>query len=294
MPQLRVYLGSYRGKANACGFARADGAAKGAFARRAFARFDSGEALYGRKAVLRNPDGTETTLRRSRVEQVRQTKTGREYDRLHIPGKKGPALFAGGFVGEFATFLPKQPRIVTYALDRAYDAISSTLHLDTVAPGLEPIDVRWERIAERVPALPGTQFAGRPVGKFARSDMALWHMFDRLYLHDPAVDAPWVRAHSFAGHARLGMRPYHAHMLVEASSKRVARATYGGHVFAGKSFAISENSDKVKLVYAAIRRSKAARDRILVDTLTLRPRVWGDGVPLDGSVTLGQRVRKRI
>lgn len=295
MPQIRVYLVSAKGKKEADAFAGADGRRKGAFAGNLFARLDRGAALYGRKAVLRSADGVEVTLRRSTVETVTETKTAVQADRIHIPGEAGPALFVRGFAGRgFATSKNKQASIVTYSLDRTYDSVRSTLHLDTVAPGLTPIDVKYERVSDIGTAGPSL-FVGRFLrNTFVTDDDAEQHLYDRVYLHDDTVDAPWSRAHSFVGHARIGMAPYRAEMLIEARSKTIRRATYSNRVFIGRVFAVSENLQKTKLAYAAIRRSKAARDRILVDTQTVRARTFGDGIPMDGSFSFGDHVKKRL
>lgn len=300
MPQIRVYLVNERGTAGADAFVGADGRGHGAFAGHMFVRLDRAEAIYGRRAVLRNPDGSETPLRRATIVEDVETRQGFELDRVSIPGEAGPALFAGGFVGHgFVTRKNKPARVITYQLNREYDSRTSELHLDTIIPGLDPVDVKYERVSDRAPA--GlAQFVGARAGvlsiarRFLSEDRAKWRLYDRVYLHDDTVDAPWVRSHSFAGHARLGMKPYHAEMLVEARSARQRRATYANRIYAGGTFAVSENLNRLRWVYAAIRRSKAARDRILIDTQTLRPWRWGDGIPMDGSFRFGQRVRSRL
>ncbi|OHV85806.1 phage tail protein I [Ensifer sp. LCM 4579] len=293
MPQIRVYLANNKGTIGADAFGGVDGRARGAFAGRAFARLDRAAAIYGRRAVIRQPDGTETNVRRSEVETTVQQRTAREFDRIHIPGKIGPALFAGGFVGKgFVTKRNKQAEIVTFSLDRQYDAVLSELHLSTVSPGLDPVDVKYSRVSDRWrpgPALYARRFKG-----FAIPDRAAEHLYDRIFLNDPAVDAPWVRAHSYAGHARIGMPAFRADMLIKKMSKKQRRAGFAGHTFVGRSFSTKEDLTALKMIYAAVRRSKAARDRVFVDTQTLRRPVFGDGIPLDGTFKFGQSAKRRL
>lgn len=295
MPELRVYLKSERGTRGGDAFARSEGRGPANFAGHSFARLDRADAIYGRRAVVRYPDGREVSVRRSTVVEVTDTKVATVYDRIHIPGEAKPALFVGGFIGHrFVTRRNKTAQIITYALDRTYDAKKSELHLSTAAPSLTPIDVKYERVSEAGVAGPSL-FVGQFLrNKFVTDDEAEFHLFDRIRLQDPDVDAPWARAHSFANNVRIGMKPYHAELLVESKSKRIRRAAYANRSFFGGVFSTKENLQKLKSVYAAIRQSKAVRDRVLVDTQTLRRRTFGDGIPFDGSFKFGDRVRKTL
>jgi hypothetical protein len=295
MPQIRIYFANYRGEAGPSAFVGNDGRARGAFAGHAFARFDAADAIYGRKAVLRYPDGREIALRRSTLETTTETRASADIDRLHMPGEAGPAVFIGGFNGRgFFTKKNKQPAIITYRLDRTYDASVSELHLDTVAPGLEPIDIRYERFSDRLPRGPAAfigDFAGH---RFAMKDDAANHIYDRVFLHDPTVDVPWTKAHSFANHIRLGIAKFRAELQVEAKSKGRPRASYAGVTFCGRGFATKENLTKTKLAYAAVRRSKAARDRVKVETQTTRPFTFGDGFKFGDGIKFGSKARNRL
>ncbi len=289
MPQIRIYLGNDRGKAGADAFASAN------FAGHAFGRFDAGAAIYGRRATYRTPDGVEVKARRAEVIDSRTTATA-VLDRVHIRGEAGPAAFAGGaFAGAAFLSAPRKPaKLVTFALDREYSVTTSALHLETVEPGLKPVDVKYERVsgvgAEGLAAFPG-RFVGR---RYARPDGAAWLMFDRVYLNDPSVDAPWVRAHSFCGTARLGMQPFRAHMAVDAREPARRRTAFLGRAQVGRSFATPDSDAKARNVYLAARLSKAARDRVLVTTKTRRARQFGDSIPLDGSFRFGTTVRQAI
>lgn len=295
MPQLRVYFSSERGTKGASGFAGEDGRKAGAYAGHFFARFDAARAIYGRRATIRYPDGSEVLLRRAAIETVQETRQAVEVERVSIPGKAGPAFFAGGFLrGRFVTAKNEQAKLITYRLDRSYDSSKSELHLDTVRPGLDPVDVRYERYSDR-----GTKgaafFAGDFIGHgFVTEDLARLRLFDRVILHDPSVDVPWVRAHSFAGHGRIGMKPFHAEMLVDTKVERSRGGFFAGVSFIGRAFATNENLQRAKLAYAAIRRSKAARDRVKVDTQTTRPVKFGDGFKFGDGIKFGTKVRNSI
>ncbi|MCW1412211.1 phage tail protein I [Rhizobium sp. 1AS11] len=291
MPEIRVYFAATTGTAGPDAFARG----LGAFVGHGFARFDAAAAIYGRRAVVRYPDGKEISLRRSTVETVVETRQSVDVDRLHIPGEAASALFAGGFLGgAFVTKRNKQASIITYTLNRTYDSSASELHLDTVAPGLDPIDVKYERYADQLPRGPGLF-----VGDFLRrhyvlTDDAANHIYDRVFLHDPTVDAPWTKAHSFVNHARLGIARFHAELLVDAKSKTRPRAGFAGLAYCGRAFATNENLSRTKLAYAAVRRSKALRDRVKVDTQTTRTVTFGDGFKFGDGIKFGSKVRNRL
>jgi hypothetical protein len=70
-----------------------------------------------------------------------------DYERVAIPGLAGPAFMQGDFVNddEYVCAETVVPQLVTVRIDGSYSHEESLLHLDTVLPGLDPIDVRYER-----------------------------------------------------------------------------------------------------------------------------------------------------
>jgi len=70
-----------------------------------------------------------------------------DYERVCIPGIAGPAYLQGDFVNDdqFVCAETLVPKLVTIRIDGSYDHEQSALHLDTVVPGMEPIDVRYTR-----------------------------------------------------------------------------------------------------------------------------------------------------
>lgn len=291
MAQIRVYLANEQGKASRLAFA----GSRGAFAGRLFAGFDAVEAIYGRRAVLVDGD-TVTPLRRSRVETATVDAEALELDRVFIPGGTAPALYAGrAFLGRAFLAQPVLPsRIVTYALRRSYSHTASQVHLDTISPGLEPREVGYERISETGRA--GlAQFAGRgPARRFAAPDRAPWLLYDRVLLQDGKRDAPWVRAHSFAGHARLGPPAFNANLLVDAPGRLQRRAAVARRWIVGRAVAAPHDTSKLAAAVVAVRTSKAHRDRVLVDGATVRGRTFADRIPLNGSFRFGDLVSRSL
>jgi phage tail P2-like protein len=107
---------------------------------------DDGEALHGRKAFLRIK-GVDHPLQIYTFTKTINNKTSIDYERVSIPGLAGPAYLQDDFVNDeqFVCAETLPPKLITVRIDGSYDHESSLLHLDTVVPGLEPIDVRYTR-----------------------------------------------------------------------------------------------------------------------------------------------------
>ena len=111
-----------------------------------FVGLDDGEALHGRKAFLRIR-GTDYPVQIYTFTKEINGVTSVDFEQIAIPGLAGPAYLQDDFVNDeqFVCAETKPPQLVTVRIDGSYSHEQSQLHLDTVLPGLEPIDVRYER-----------------------------------------------------------------------------------------------------------------------------------------------------
>jgi len=111
-----------------------------------FVGLDDGEALHGRKAFLR-VRGKDIPLEIYTFTKEINSEVSIDYERVCIPGIAGPAYLQGDFVNDdqYVCAETLVPQLVTVRIDGSYDHEQSVLHLDTVVPGMEPIDVRYER-----------------------------------------------------------------------------------------------------------------------------------------------------
>ena len=107
---------------------------------------DDGPALYGRKAFLR-VKGVDQPLEIYTFTKEINGVTSVDYERVSIPGNAGPAFTTEDFVNDeqFICAETVVPQLVTLRIDASYNHEQSQLHLDTVIPGMDPIDVRYER-----------------------------------------------------------------------------------------------------------------------------------------------------
>jgi hypothetical protein len=255
-----------------------------------FAGFDAAAALHGRHPVIYD-HGEETPLRTAEILTSRSVRGAVTFERVSLEGVGGFSYTDCDHFGE--AWLDADvvvARLVTYRLDQEYVHAESALSLTTLAPGLDPVDVRYTReseIGDGGPAGFAGDFYGR--GWFYRDDLAPWMLFDRVYLHDPDRAAPLVDAMSFADHARLGLPDFTFELMVDATVIRPWPIAFEGD-FADEAYGGEEDSSHIDRALDAVAVSKSWRDKALVTFETTRPRTWGDGLPLDGSVRLWSRV----
>lgn len=298
MPQIRIYEISERRARGLETFARSDPPESGraSYVGHAFARTDRAWEITGRRSILRLADGTEQPLRHVEIRDVERPGAP-VVDQVRIPGNGRPGVFVGGFArGRFLTRGRKAPTTATVRLRDGTER-SRELHFSTLAPGFEPIDLEYQLVAERRLAGPAAfigRFARARFGRFLTRDRARETIYQMVHLHDPSVDAPWVRAHSFVGHARTPKPPFHSEMLVEALSRKPRRAAIAGRSIVGRSFLVQADLAMLRWALLAGRSMKAGRDRVHFDTTTRRTLRFGDRPKLDGAIRFGRAIRKTL
>jgi phage tail P2-like protein len=112
-----------------------------------FVGLDDGQALYGRKAYLR-VRGKDIPLQIYTFTKEINGQTSVDFERVALPGQAGLAYTTEDFVNDEERFICAEaivPQLVTIRVDGSYSHEQSQLHLDTVLPGMDPIDVRYER-----------------------------------------------------------------------------------------------------------------------------------------------------
>lgn len=287
MPQIRVYLAKEFGSAEGLSFA-------GYFVGHSFACFDAGRALLGRAARLWDRD-VETRLIIADVTTATEERQALQTERVSIPGAAGYGAFEGRYSGHcYAGAVAVEARLVTFRQSLTYDHRTSALSLASARPSLDPVDVRAERISttgqDSYSAFP-RRFV---LHCFAREDQAPWMLFDRVVLHDPARAVPRVAAWSFVNHSRIGHPPFTAKAVIDLKKRIHPRTALAERGFVGHHFARPEDPTRRRDTDLAVRVSKSARDRILVTNKLTRPRVFADGIPMDGSVKIGGRLPFRL
>lgn len=295
MPQIRIYYVNGRGVRGQEAFLRPDPSLGGrsSYVGHAFARADDAWKIYGRRSVLRAPDGSETPLRHVEIIDREAPRGIDVVDQVRIVGNGRPGTFVGRFArGRFLAAGKKQPRTATVRV-RESTGRHRELHWSTLQHGFDPIDLEY-RIESDVYFMKGASFGGRYPRRFLRRDEAAERLFQMIHLHDPDVDAPWVRAHSFVGRARTPKPAFHSEMLVEALVKAGRRSAFVGRSIVGQHYTADQNLEKFRAALLAGRKFKAARDRVHFDTRTRRPLRFSDRPRLDGSIQFDRPVVRAL
>lgn len=283
MPQLRIYRRSRFGNAGSFGFAGVF------FSDYDFAMLDEAPQNYGRFPVYYDK-GVSTPLRTSEIITETTTGTVEIVEQVATRGIGGFS-FEGDFEGSmFVDDIVVAAQLYTIRTDRHYSHSESILALNTATPGLNPLNVRYKRVAEK--GLAGAAFF---VGDFTDADYfvmpddAEWKMYDVIYLHDTSRAIPLVDSLSFVDDARVSMDPFTSEYMIDSNGFTDSIEKFEGD-FADLMFAMPEDLSRIEKQLDAVAIAKGYRDKALVTFETTRSRVWGDGYPLDGSVPLWSRV----
>jgi phage tail P2-like protein len=285
-PQLRIYPYRSRGAATRGAFVGREFLGAAAFPYTTDAR-----ARIGRRAFYWDR-GVEIPALRLEREIVVEGRTAYDFETILVPGSAPGVPFLGQPPPSRLFLTPggAPGRVVSVRVDRAYNEQSEALRLSAIAPGLSPVDVRPRRAYE--PGAGRGVFAGRGAGRFGlvagflAPSTAGERVFDRIYLHDPKRLPDVRRRGVHVGATRLGIPPYHAEISVEIPGRHHARHVgqfVWGHLRPADPAALERT-------LAAVRSSKAARDRILLNTKTRRRPRAGDRLKV-GAAAIGDFVR---
>lgn len=154
-----------------------------------------------------------------------------------------------------------------------------------VAAGLNPVDVRPERIAQSRTAPDARAFFGRRhETRFMRASWGPRLVYDRVSLHVPDRMGARRRARTFFGHARMGIEPFTAELKIRVPMMRMR--SRAGRWF-GAGYMRAADMRPLDQAIRAVRVSKAFRDTIRVDTRT-RTQVKFSGGLRFGDFTFGE------
>lgn len=226
-------------------------------------------------------DGVETEL--AVIERATKTTTATAeavtVTEVAIPGAAGRMSFAGLFP-RFLTVTAAAKRFYRMALTETYLDSFDTLRRVAADPGLTPIDVRPDAIAQTGTAQ-GVH-AGQFVARHLMPSTARDRLYQRLFLFDPDIDVARRTATLHLNAGRLGMPAHHAELAVRIPGKvsRLAASRYlRGYLVATAKTLLTDCLD-------AMRDMARASDRIALNTTIKRPASAGESV-LAGSLIAG-------
>jgi hypothetical protein len=237
--------------------------------RRHFHRKSRGFNLYHRRATFYDR-GAEIA--------VTLGSTDTNFTERVLLTRKAPwRLFYGrGFRKGYIRASVAETNVITLALDDAHQSFA-------VRPGMEPVNVRPQRIAQGRIAPAKLSFFGRH-GGFLKSSHAPLMIYDRVALLDPSRLGARRKVRSFHGHGRYGIDPYTAELRVRVPMVRPRRRSGRWH---GNGYLAAAPMAPLSKAIEAVRVSKAFRDTVMLDTATFGQVKFSGGLHF-GEFVFGQ------
>jgi len=218
-------------------------------------------------------------------------------EQVELPGEAGPDCFywgSGYFGTDHLTAEDLEPRAAALvSFDRRESAVATSVDgfVRTITPSLTPVDWTPDYVAEPgIASIDDFYVDGDYWGDgYWLPDDANLRLYKRFYLFDEArVSSQSEGADGFYwGRFRWGMPPYHAELITDITLTAPASDFYYGEDFIDHAYLTDDARmlERVEDACRAVLASKSKRDKILIDTETVRPATWEDGIPLDGSAT---------
>jgi len=230
--------------------------------------------------------GQETKTRHVQLNRQGHYQDVLDFEHVHVPGKAAKGAFFYGHSPYKSFYGPiKDTPSRSFTIKHPSKGYKQTSVIDvaTLSPSLEPVSRDPEYVAERSVASPVKWFWGKSCygNAYLTKSTAHKRLYRKYYLFDKQRVGNKGKGRMFWGHFRWGMPAYQAEILVKIRSQKIRGSFFYGH---SPYKSVWHKSDQSKLdnCLRAVRSAKAARDKILIDTKTTRPRTWGDGVPLNG------------
>jgi hypothetical protein len=259
LPQVRIYPFFTRAIAKHRLFSTGAGV-RHQFHGRGWLRDSRGASLLGRRATYFDR-GVETPVTITGLE-------GGAVEQLLLGGRPRPRMWHGtGFGRGNLTRSTAALNVVTV---RA----SSEAETFAIARGVEPVDVRPQRIAQQRVAPAARSFFGRR-GGFHRSSHGPMLIYDRIALNDPARLGARRKVRSWHGRGRFGIPEFTAELKIKVPMERSRRRSGRWH---GVGFRKAADMTPLHKAIEAVRVSKAFRDTVLIDTVTHRKAEFGSGL----------------
>ncbi|HEV7251426.1 MAG TPA: phage tail protein I [Shinella sp.] len=259
---------------------------------------DPAAAYYGVRAFLWRK-GVETPLKV--VELVRRSETvlTSKLVRMQLPPRKIGGFKVPGPLSYLRPTGDAAKQYMTVEMTESGVVNKTDVMVNEVRPGMDPVEPRFEEVAEPYKPSLKARFIGRshPGGQSSRrrmicsSDPAYLHLYQRVFLYDDAATKYAHRPHGtfVTNKARLGMRPFTGDLYIDLR----APARPGGFVVPGPlGVARLRQHERLKRAVAAVRASQGGTDVWRIHTDIFSPLTLGDAPTLDGSVRLGQSIRR--
>jgi hypothetical protein len=261
MPQLRLFSYRDQGSRSAGQAMLWEDIPVAAAGRGMFPMQSDAAARFGIRA-FRWDRGSETPLKTVERKTSLEEKDAVTISEVREPGNKGHATWCGGIPDFIVTGTAGQ-RIFTLQLDTPYIDRIETLHKHAVTPGLDPVSIRYDMVAERG-SRRSILLDGSYIGEIASRSTAPDRLYKRLYLFDPARTLEPRGMSTHLGGVRLGMPPYHAEVAVRIS-RRASAALVGRYI---RGYLPKADKKHYHAVLDALKFARREADKIMIRTRT--------------------------
>lgn len=227
--------------------------------------------------------------------------TAVDYDEVILPADPAVSIHLGSFNAEVMAKSEKMflvddysvaERMVRISRDASYDYRLARETYTTVKPGLDFIDVRPKFVQEVHDGQPFAIYAGTRGqhqfigGSFLPPTISWRYLYERWYLHDPERVPDERKRSTHLAHTRLGMPAYTADVWVAIRGKHQPR--YAQNFVSG--FLCARSRAPLQRAVTSVEVGQAARDKVLVNSKTVRQAVAGDRLRVTSSSAIGQLV----
>lgn len=274
-PQLRIY--PYRTREQDRFITTTNGSMglKMSFVGNMFPRDTRAYDRYRREARFWDRGAEVILTRKEFRREIYSGFTAYDFEQIILPQVPSGAIYVGQepkariFFGEAGV----RQRVISVRIDRSYAFALGNRTYQTVMPSLDPIQIEPELVKAGGVSKPASMFPNRFVGQSFLPPSTAWErIYERTYLWDRTRLPEQRRRWTHVGYTRLGMPAYNAELQVEIRGKRskfAAGRYITGHLIASTRAPLDK-------VCQAVSVSKSARDKILLETKTLRPPRAGD------------------
>ena len=236
---------------------------------RHFNRKSRGFNLYNRRATFYD--------RGAEVEVTLGADADLTGDRVFLRRKAPRTAFYGrGFRNGFLRKSAADINTITVTM-------SDEAQFRAVTPGMQPVNVRPQRIAQGRIAPTSRAFFGR-FGGFLRTSHAPLMIYDRIALLDPSRMGARRKVRSYHGKGRYGIDPYTAELKIRVPMVRRRRRSGLWH---GSGFRSAADLAQLSKAIEAVRVSKAFRDTVHINTATFGQVKFSSGLHF-GEFIFGQ------
>lgn len=225
---------------------------------------------YGIRAIIYKGGAAVPLVTQERIERAIQKQAVKIVE-IHERGKA-----VGHFLQQRDRFLydhEARKRIYTVRIPETYADFETTIAHHVLHPHLEPLDIRYETVAEKGKRHRKLAFCDFVSGHTSITD-ARTRLYKRLYLYDEAVMAERRYAFCFLNERPIRMPHFHAEARVQIRD-----------VLMYRKFPRKTDKNSLSNALMMLREMSSVRDRIYLDTVTKR-------VPTaDGTIIAGMNIK---